>query len=305
MKDKALLKSLVTILVLIAFLSVVYAVGNWIKDSRALKISNHETTILQEVFNNIEIHAQSAFVFDLFNGKVFYSKDENKKLPIASLTKIMTALVVLDKFDKESIIVIPTEALKTTGDDGLKADEGWRVEDLVKFMLLSSSNDAASAFSVRYPGNLVADMNTKANELGFSNTLFFNEHGLDIKEGENSKEYKAGNYSSVKEIAYLISYTVSQYPEIFKITSQKSAKFKTIGGSELEVNNTNDKVDFLPHTLVSKTGFTPRAGGSLATVFEPETGHPVVISVLGSTLEERSFDIIRLAIAVLEYFNSI
>src|SRR3989344_5668265 len=270
MKDKALLKSLVTILVLIAFLSVVYAVGNWIKDSRALKISNHETTIFQEVFNNIEIHAQSAFVFDLFNGKVFYSKDENKKLPIASLTKIMTALEVL-----------------------------------VKFMVLSSSNDAASAFSVRYPGNLVADMNTKANELGFSNTLFFNEHGLDIKEGKNSKEYKAGNYSSVKEIAYLISYTVSQYPEIFKITSQKSAKFKTIGGSELEVNNTNDKVDFLPHTLVSKTGFTPRAGGSLATVFEPETGHPVVISVLGSTLEERSFDIIRLAIAVLEYFNSL
>src|SRR3989338_419426 len=143
MKDKTLLKNLVIILGLVACLAVFYATGRWVEDSRALKSSKQEDKAFQEAFSAVEVHAQSAFAFDLSKGKTFYAKAENDKQPIASLTKIMTALTVLDKLNEESVVIMP--------------DGSWRAYDLIKFMLISSSNDAAMALFATHPGALVED----------------------------------------------------------------------------------------------------------------------------------------------------
>src|SRR3989344_3983592 len=130
-----------------------------------------------------EILARAGALYDTHSGKFLYHKDIDKQLPIASLTKLMTAVAIVENLDLNSIITVPVEDLNV---DGYGADlvknEKIKAVDLLKMMLIKSSNDAALVFQTEANAlgiNLVDIMNDKATELGMSSTRFTNTAGLD------------------------------------------------------------------------------------------------------------------------------
>jgi D-alanyl-D-alanine carboxypeptidase len=249
-------------------------------------------------FAEILIGAKTAFVYDLADEKMLYGLHEDKSMPVASLAKIMTAIAALDVFDPDEIISIPGRALAAEGDNGLLQGEKWRVAELIQFMLIVSSNDAAEALAIAAEakigaGGLLIKMNEKARALGLQKTEFKTASGIeDIDD--------PGAVSTAREIARLVYFAHENYPEIFAATALPEAEFVSRSGFSHKIKNTNPYVN--SETLVSKTGFTSRAGGSLAVLFGDR---PIVVVVLGGTQEGRFTDVERLLTAAILTTNAV
>jgi len=241
-------------------------------------------------FANISLEAKTAFVYDLRNQKMLFGLHEERPVPIASITKIMTALVALDMFKPTEEIVITADALKEEGDNGLFLGEKWPLDKLIQFMLITSSNDAAEAIAEK-AGRLVflEKMNQKAKELGFEKTNFHTISGVDLLN-------EPGALATAKEVAFLLFYAYNHFPEIFGITAKAEASFVSLSGLHHNVKNTNPFVDQI-NALASKTGFTKMAGGNLVVLLGEN--RPAIISVLGSSADGRFLDVQKLAAAAL------
>ncbi len=283
----------------------------------AIYTKQHETKVakapekLEEqvpVFNEVPLVAKSAYVYDISTGKVLYKKNETEQLPLASLTKLMTALTAIDLLPRDSNITIKSEFLNEEGDSGLLANESWKLKDLLDFSLVASSNDGArSVASVIGAVELntkdydlgrkefIRKMNIRAQELGLTQTYFVNESGLDI--GNTS-----GGYGSAENVASLIAYILKNRPEILEAT-----KYSELDISSEKKNhtakNTNTDVGDIPGLIASKTGYTTLAGGNLAVAFDSSMGRPIVVVVLGSTPEDRFNDVKALVDASLDYLS--
>ncbi len=242
-----------------------------------------------------QVKAKSAIVYDINSGKVLYNKNADMQLPIASITKLMTALVAEREFGATNLISISERALLTEGESGLVAGDFWRVRDLSDFMLTISSNDAATALALAGGDKMqfISKMNSVAQELGLWSTVFFNESGLDVN------NVQAGGYSSARDIANLLTYIVSTQPTLLEATT--FAEFNSVSQSGLRyrVINTNKITGKIPGLIASKTGFTDLAGGNLAIVFDAGVGRPIVIVVLGSTIDGRFDDVLNLVSKVI------
>ncbi|MDQ5952959.1 MAG: hypothetical protein QG551_187 [Patescibacteria group bacterium] len=268
---------------------------------------------LESMFEELNLRASSVLVFDVFRNEVIYQKNENQKMPLASLTKVMTAVVAMEALKNTEVINIPKEALDQTGDNGLFADEKWGRDDLLKFMLITSSNDAAKAVAMTagkiLPNdaenprkdieNFVYYMNQKSKELGFLDTYFFNESGLDVTGDEN------GGYGTAKEMSQLFTYATEKYPEIFNSTSYDTKTFTSLNQLPHVAHNTNQSVGKVAGISASKTGFTNISGGNLIVSFEAGLHHPIVLVVLGSTFDERFTDITQLSTATIKAINTL
>ncbi len=254
--------------------------ANWLYYNSNKKIEN----ILQPLpyksknYSDFEIDAKSALVLDSGTNTVLYSKDQNRKLPIASVTKIMTALVVLDKINLEDIIAVSKNAMKAEGDkDGLREGEKIKAKDLLKIMLVNSNNIAAEAFAEHISGSskeFIELMNNKVILLGLKNTRFFNPSGLDQVEE---------NYSTAFEISQLFDYALKR-GEIWDILRiQKEAVESYDGKIKHNLKNTNQLLGKLSNIEGGKTGFTDNAGECLALVVgDPEENHKIISVVLNS-----------------------
>lgn len=230
---------------------------------------------------------KSVFIYDINDDKVIFSENENLLLPLASMTKIMTAIVALEELSSESIVIIDQKSLDTFGESGLELEERWKVSSLVKFMLVTSSNDAATALKNQVNkngGNFIASMNEKARELSLKDTLFINETGLD----QSTKT--GGSYGSARDIAMLMSYAVDNFANFFEPTRYKEYNLVSDSGISHKLENTNTEVESIPNVVASKTGYTELAGGNLVFIFRTENNHLVVISILGSTKDGRFED---------------
>ena len=260
------------------------------------------------VFDGISLEAKSAYVFDIVKNEVIFKKNEFAQLPLASITKLMTALTATELIPKNSRITIRKEFLQEEGDTGLLDGESWKLQDLLDFSLLVSSNDGVrSVASVIGAMNLQTDdynlgrkdfiskMNAKAQELGLQQTYFINESGLD--DGVLS-----GGYGSAIDVSKLMQYILENHPEILEAT-----KYQTINISSLDkvhtAKNTNIDVNQIPGLLASKTGYTDMAGGNLVIAFDSSIGRPVVVVVLGSTMDGRFRDVSKLIKASLTYIG--
>jgi len=245
-------------------------------------------------YNNIEIEAGVAYIYDIYSGSVLYNKNAEMQFPLASVTKLMTALVAYEFLPPSTIIEIESKHLQPEGDVGLIVGEKWRLRDLTAFMLMSSSNDAAHALSstiserlkkteTLYEETFVGFMNSKAKKLGLTQTYFLNETGLDIAGNAT------GGYGSARDIAKLLSYMYANHPELVEITSYKN---KILRSSEAmhSIKNTNPHVGQIPGLIASKTGYTDMAGGNLAVLFDIGPARPVVAIVLGSSQDGRFDD---------------
>ncbi len=235
-------------------------------------------------FDNIKLEAKAAYVFDISKNQSVFKLNSEMQLPLASLTKIMTALIAKENLPPYLLVTISKEAILQEGDEGFKVGEQWTIPELIDAMLISSSNDAAFAFAAEFNknfnGDFVSLMNQKAKEIGLTQTYFLNTTGLDLSENT------AGAYGSAQDIAKLLLNIMEKNSSLMEIT-----RLKSINLHGREFQNTDRIIGDLPGFIAGKTGFSDLAGGNLAVVVDNGFNRPFVIVVLGSTIDGRFNDI--------------
>lgn len=260
--------------------------------------------LIKKEAKDIEIGAKAAIAADLLSGKVLYEKNPITRLPIASLTKLVTALVVADEvknFDDK--VTVSVNAVKTIGDSGkLAVQEKISVKNLMYLMLVSSSNDAAMALAEYVGGGInngnngekdnngdfdskigdfVKLLNNKTKSLALDNTNFSNPAGLDEKE----------NYSTAQDIVKIIRY----------IFNDSDANENGLGGKKIirdiiktdqitvysddkkiahYLKSTNKLLSVIPNILGGKTGYTDEAGESLVLIVSDSSGRHSIVTVV-------------------------
>ncbi|MFH1392859.1 MAG: serine hydrolase [Patescibacteria group bacterium] len=227
----------------------------------------------------LELQAQAALAIKTDGSRVYYNKNIEIQRSIASLTKLMTVIVVMENYqptadqpgagDLDEIVTIPIEAVKREGSRGdLRAGEKITVRSLLDIMLIESSNDAAFALA-QQKNNFVSLMNKKAEELGLSGTHFTNPDGLD----------SPNNHSSALDIAKIFGYLINKHPEVFEILKTKNmVVYSADGKIEHRLENTNELLGKTDEIIAGKTGFTDEAGGSLILLIKND----IITVVLGS-----------------------
>ncbi len=258
----------------------------------------------------LALEAKAAYVIDVVSGEVLYAQNATTSLPLASVTKLMTALTAYEQVPLSTVATIRAGDVAQEGDSGLLANEHWKLKDLLDFTLLVSSNDGASALAsasmafstssqdaeVR-KSEFVTLMNQKAQKLGLAETYFANESGLDIS------STTAGAYGSAKDMTSLFSYVLRNHPEIIEATRYEKVSFTSIDDFRHPAKNTNEVVNSIPGLIGSKTGLTDLAGGNLLLGMDIGFGRPVIIAVLGSSEKGRFADAEALASSTLAYFR--
>ncbi|WIG59903.1 MAG: D-alanyl-D-alanine carboxypeptidase [Ktedonobacterales bacterium] len=227
------------------------------------------------------VTAKAAFVFDPNQNAIFYTKSADVELPMASCTKIMTALLAVEHGSLDQLVTIGSDAAALAGPGnshmGLSAGEKVSLHDLLYGLMLPSGNDAAVAIADDIGGNVtnfVAMMNARAQQLGLTHTHFANPHGLDAD----------GHYTTARELAILASVAMKN-PILVTITSTKHysiAKTSTHKAYDLETGD-----DLIagarspyPGSIGVKPGFTGNAGYCQAFA-AIRHGHLIVGVVLG------------------------
>ncbi len=292
--------SLVALVVSLGFL--IYTV-----DGKKAEISKQGDVKQASLFITPEVEASSYVVWDIKSGVVISEKNKDVTRPLASVTKIMSAVVARSLLPKDSQVTIRKEFLEEEGDSGLRDGEVFKLSDLLDLSLVVSSNDGArSIASVAGAFKLgtgdyelgraefIKEMNEKAITLGLPSLSFTNETGLDNEDGT------AGGYGNAIDVAKLFAYALKQYPDLLEVTGHTTDTVKSVQYVH-ELENTNSSLGEIPNIIASKTGFTAIAEGNLAIVFDAGFGRPIAIVVLGSTSEGRFSDMVALASSTLQY----
>jgi D-alanyl-D-alanine carboxypeptidase len=252
-------------------------------------------------YNNVSITANAAIVKDLNTGKIIYSKNAYAPMPLASITKVMTALVAYTRDDPNKEVVISDFAISQLGEDSLNTGERFSMKSLLDWMLITSSNDGAAAISQSFETDkktsFVAQMNTLASQIGMQSSYFLNSTGLDLN------EKTPGAVGSAYDVVTMFEFITENYPELLEKTNDVTINTTSNNGISHSATNTNHVISEIDNIIASKTGFTDLAGGNLAVVVDPGLNRPVAIVVLGSTREGRFQDVLKLSKNLSEYFN--
>ena len=232
--------------------------------------------ILDSSVSKPVINAKSAIVYDTHSSRFLYEKEGNTKLPVASLTKIMSAVIILENLDPNDIVTISEKSIKVDGEkQDLYLGEKMSIKNLLKLMLIESSNDAAYAVA-EYAKSLGFDftalMNAKAKTLNMADSHFTDPAGLDD-----------GAYSTVQDLIKLVEYSLS-YNDIWNISAEKTA---IIESSDEKIKHTatstNRLLGLIKDIIGGKTGYTEGAGQCMILVTNV-AGYPskTISVVLGS-----------------------
>ena len=252
---------------------------------------------VSETTTEPKINSRYAVVIDRNSKSILYGKNENTKTKMASTTKIMTAIVVLEKTNLNDIVEISGKAAGTGG-SRLKIRKGDKisVKDLLYGLMLRSGNDAAVALA-EYVGGSVEGfavlMNKKAQELGLKNTNFETPHGLDSEE----------HYTTPYELALLTDYALNN--EVFKnIVNTKTCNIY-INGDIRTISNTNELLGYLNGVYGVKTGFTNGAGRCLVTSIKRENFDVICVVLGADTKNIRTKDSVKLIEYTFKNFENI
>jgi len=260
--------------------------------------STYDTEPETDPFDDIFIDAEAAFVWDIKEQRALYNKNADSQLPLASIAKLMTALIAYELLGSNAHIDITASAIGQEGDSSLLQGESFDVRNLIDFTLITSSNDGAyalaSAASASIPHEnkdvrtFVELMNIRAEEIGLSRTIFKNTTGLD------TSEIESGAYGSARDVSFLMEYILTAYPSLLEMTREDHLYISNTFGLTHEAANTNSSVDTVPGILASKTGYTTLAGGNLVIAFDAGLNRPVIATVLGSSYSGRFSDVAQL-----------
>lgn len=221
--------------------------------------------IAPAVAEALEVSATAAVLMDADMGQVLYEKNGDRQMLIASTTKIMTALVVLEHAAPDDVITVTPDHMAEGSSMYLRAGETVRVEELLYGLLLCSGNDAALALTECAGGltPFVALMNEKAAALGMAHTSFANPNGLDAD----------GHYSTARDMAVLAAAAVEN-PTFRRICSSRSV---TIGQRTME--NHNRLLRQVEGCVGLKTGYTQAAGRTLVSCTERDGCRLVAVTL--------------------------
>ena len=225
-------------------------------------------------------------VYDRISKSMIIGKNEDVKSAMASTTKIMTSIVILEKADLDEMVTVSAKAGGTGGSRlGLKKGDKASVKNLLYGLMLRSGNDAAVALAEHVGGSVKGFaelMNEKASELGLTNTHFVTPHGLD----------DANHYTTALELAKLTDYAMNN--ETFsKIVGTKSIMIY-INNQPRQINNTNELLGALNGVVGVKTGFTNNAGRCLVTETKRNNMDIITIVLGADTKKDRTKDSVNL-----------
>ncbi len=236
--------------------------------------------------NEPKLNSRVALVYDRSSGRVLYEKNGNKQTPMASTTKIMTAIVVMENSNLSDIVTIDSKSAGTGGSRlGLKKNDKITVNDLLYGLMLRSGNDSAVALAIHIGGSIegfAEMMNQKAKELKLINTHFVVPHGLD----------KEGHYTTAYELAKIADYAL----KIDKIKEIVSTKICTISINNKPkiITNTNELLGSVNGVYGVKTGFTNGAGRCLVSSCKRNNLDIITVVIGADTKKYRTADSIKL-----------
>ena len=228
----------------------------------------------------LDVGGKSALLMDIATGTILYEHNAHEQLAPASVTKVMTRLLIMEAIESGAIrwddTVTASEAAAAKGGSQvyLKVGETMTVSDMVKSIAVSSANDCACAMAEHIAGSeaaFVDRMNARAKELGMNDTNFVNCTGLD--DGENASQHRTSAY----DIALMSRELMKNHPDIQKYTT---IWMDTIRNGAFGLSNTNKLIHFYPGATGLKTGFTSGAGYCLSATAERE-GLGLIAVVMG------------------------
>lgn len=233
-----------------------------------------------------DINSRAAVVIDRNSNTILFGKNENDKRKMASTTKIMTALIVIENANLNDTVTVSKNAAGTGGSRlGLKTDDKVTVNNLLYGLMLCSGNDAAVALAEYVSGSIEGFahmMNAKASILGLNNTHFVTPHGLDKDE----------HYTTAYELALLTNYALKN--ETFaKIVNTQNTTI-TINGYSKSLHNTNELLGYLNGVYGVKTGFTNGANRCLVTACKRDNLDIICVVLGADTKKFRTKDSIKL-----------
>jgi D-alanyl-D-alanine carboxypeptidase (penicillin-binding protein 5/6) len=252
----------------------------------AFSLPRQEENVIQR--ENLELEAKEAILAEIDKtGETIalFEKNSKGEVPIASIVKLMTALVVFDMkgtYSPSQLIEITKAAVSQEGASkfgDLRIGESLSVENLLNIMLIESSNDAAYALTYPIGEKAFVDlMNLYAEKLGMENTHFINVNGYEPDDPEGPV-----NYSTAEDLVKLTKYILENYPQIFEITNKQSYEVLSPDGSlhHFIPENTNKLLAEIPNVIGGKTGFTYRAEECLLLVYKEKDNYFISV-VLGS-----------------------
>lgn len=236
-----------------------------------------------------EVLASGAAILDFKGSLPYFELSGSKRWPLASITKLVTAVVVFEKMDlTKEVTVVPEDFIfLTEGSNRLKVGEKYKIEDLLALMLSVSSNEAAEVLARSFGrDNFVTAMNDLALRWGFQDTYFKDPTGISVS-----------NQSTARDIHKLVKQTFFNYPQIFQLTRKSKISIKEINSGKILKYDNNNQFAGRGDFLGGKTGYTEEASGNLVSIFS-YGGEPVMIVVLGT--EDRFGETLKL----WEWFKS-
>ena len=284
-KIKLILISVLTLLTVLSSTIVIFVSEKQnyvILQTSKQNVANSEDNENSNKINNPELNARIALIYDRASGRIIYEKNGNKQTPMASTTKILTAIVTLENADLKETVTIESKAAGIGGSRlGLKKNDKITVNDLLYGLMLRSGNDAAVALALHVGGSIegFADMmNKKAEELGLTNSHFVVPHGLDNE----------GHYTTAYELAKMADYALN-IPKFKEIVSSKSATIY-INGYPKAINNTNNLLGSVSGVYGVKTGFTNGAGRCLVSSCKRGELDIITVVIGANTNNQRTAD---------------
>lgn len=244
----------------------------------AAKVSAHKTAARRDGSSGgqLSVKSSAALVIDQNDGQTIYAKNTQAQLPIASITKLMTAMVVLDAaLPLDEVITIDRADFDYIKHTGSRLAEGFSLPryQMLRLALMASENRAAAALGRNYPGGreaFVAAMNRKAVELGMWNTRFVDPTGLN-----------SDNRSTAEDLVKMVN-GAYQYPLIREFTTTTAHEVEAVTGRTLQFRNSNGLVKNPTWEIgLSKTGFINEAGRCLVMQVKI-AARPVIIVLLDS-----------------------
>lgn len=213
-----------------------------------------------------ELFAKGAVLLDGDSGRILYNKNGNLAMPMASTTKIMTLIVVLENAKSDDVVTVSANAANQPKVHlGMRAKQQFKLGDLCYSLMLESHNDSAVALAEHVGGSVeqfAALMNQKARDIGCTNTYFITPNGLDATASVEGKEKM--HSTTAAELAKIMRYCIMLSPckdKFIEITRTMSHSFCDISGqSSYNCNNHNAFLQMMEGALSGKTGFTGKAG---------------------------------------------
>ena len=248
--------------------------------------------VFAETKADLAPNSKSAILLDFDTGEILYSKNDNEVLPPASMTKIMSMLLIMERIDNKTLsltdeVTISENAASMGGSQVfLQAGETYKVEELLKGIAIASGNDAVVAMAEKVSGSVsdfVALMNEKAKSLGLTNTKFLNPHGLDTE----------GHVTTAHDMA-IIARELIKHTSILKFTSIYEDYLKKNDGSSIWLVNTNKLVRFYDGVDGLKTGFTKNAGYCLTSTAKKNNTRFITVVMGAETSDKRSSDTVNM-----------